>query len=145
MNKNIFNKLYFILAIILLVASMSSCSKNVDGAKLDLSYKMLADKTWYLDYLQTVTGTTVKTKTYIGQSTYFINFLSDNTTLDSDGISGTYKVVNVNGHLNIMVTAKTTGGNVVEYNYQVESLGAKVLVMSYLSGNTINKFFYSSK
>jgi hypothetical protein len=145
MNKNILNKLYTFIAIVLFAITVPSCSKDVDSAKLDLSYKILADKTWYLDYLQTITGTTVKTKTYIGQSTYFINFLSDNTTLDSDGISGTYKVVNVNGRLNIMVTAKTTGGNVVEYDYNVESLGSKVLVMSYLSGNTVNKFFYSSK
>ncbi len=143
--KNIFKNSYIIIAVILFTTIASSCSKDTESAKLALSYKMLADKTWYLDYLQTITGTTVKTKTYIGQSTYFINFLSDNTTLDSDGISGTYTVVNANGQLNIMVTAKTAGGNVVEYNYHVESIGAKVLVMSYVSSSTLNKFYYSSK
>lgn len=143
--KNIFRKSCILFAIVLFAAVTPSCSKDTESAKLALSYKMLSDKTWYLDYLQTITGTTVKTKTYIGQSTYFINFLSDNTTLDSDGISGTYKVVNANGQLNIMVTAKTAGGNVVEYDYHVESIGANVLVMSYVSANTINKFYYSSK
>ena len=30
---------------------------------------MLSDKTWFLDYVQTINGTTIKTKTYLGQAT----------------------------------------------------------------------------
>ena len=145
MNKIRINKFYIFIAVVLFTAIIPACSKEVDVAKLELSNKMLSDKTWYLDYLQTITGSTIKTKTYIGQTTYFINFLSDNTTLDSDGIAGTYTVVNSNGQLNIMVKAKTAGGNVVEYDYKVESIGAKVLVLSYVADNTTSKFYYSSK
>lgn len=138
----------YIAAIFLLVISfttISSCSKDTQGAQVELSYKMLSDKTWFLDYVQTINGSSIKTRTYLGQTTYFVNFLKDYTTLDSDGIAGTYSVEVVNGKILVKVNAKTAGGNTVVYDYVVESMGAKVLVMSYNSNGVVNKFYYSAK
>jgi hypothetical protein len=143
------NKFYnYILAIFIVVVSstaFSSCSKDTPGAQVELSYKMLSDKTWFLDYVQTINGSSIKTKTYLGQTTYFVNFLKDYTTLDSDGIAGTYDIEVVNGKILVKVNAKTAGGNTVVYDYVVESMGAKVLVMSYNSNGVVNKFYYSAK
>lgn len=50
-----------------------SCNKDSTNDEITLSYQYLADKTWYLDYSQTDS----LIKTYIGQSTYFINFIKD--------------------------------------------------------------------
>ena len=123
----------------------NSCSKDKDEAQTTLSYRMLNDKTWFLDYVETINGTSVKTRSYLGQTTYFINFLKDKTTLDSDGISGTYSIDVVDGNIIIKVNAKTFGGNVVIYDYEVYSLGDKVLVMSNYSNGIVNKYYYSSK
>jgi hypothetical protein len=123
----------------------NSCSKDKDEAQTTLSYRMLNDKTWFLDYVETINGTSVKTRSYLGQTTYFINFLKDKTTLDSDGISGTYSIDVVDGNIIIKVNAKTFGGNVVIYDYEVYSLGDKVLVMSNYSNGIVNKNYYSSK
>jgi hypothetical protein len=143
------NKIKFILYGLFLTAIISaanfSCSKDIAGAQVDLSYNMLQEKTWYLDYAQTIVGSTVTNKSYIGQSTYFINFLEDRTTLDSDGIVGKYTVISTGGKLSISIVGKTTSGNAVTYNYQVESMGSKNLVLSYTVNGTIYKMFYSAK
>ena len=143
------NKIQNIVYILLFAASISitnvSCSKDAAGSQIELSYNMLKEKTWYLDYVQSVVGTTTTTKSYIGQSTYFINFLEDRSTLDSDGITGTYSVANAGGRLSISITGKTTSGNAVSYNYQVESMGAKNLVLSYVVNGTTYKMFYTAR
>jgi hypothetical protein len=143
------NKIKNIAYIFLLASSISitneSCSKDAAGSQVELSYNMLQEKTWYLDYVQSVVGTTATTKSYIGQSTYFINFLEDRSTLDSDGIAGKYSVANTGGHLSISITGKTTSGNAVSYNYQVESMGAKNLVLSYVVNGSTYKMFYTAR
>jgi len=83
---------------------LTSCSKDTSGQEINLSYQLLSDKTWYLDY--SITGTSKKT--YLGQSTYFINFLKNNTTTDSDGLEGTYTVEKIGNVLQIHVQAKTS-------------------------------------
>ena len=145
MKKNFNKYLYTILILMIVATGLTACSKDTPTAQVELSYKMLSDKTWFLDYVQTINGSSVKTKTYLGQSTYFINFLKDNTTLDSDGIAGNYNVEVVNGKILIKVSAKTLGGNPVVYDYKVESMGAKVLIMSYDVNGITNKFYYSTK
>lgn len=145
MKNNLNRYIYAVLIVFVAAASFSACSKDTPTAQVELSYKMLSDKTWFLDYVQTITGSTVKTKTYLGQTTYFINFLKDNTTLDSDGIAGTYSVEVVNGKILVKVNAKTLGGNPVTYDYNVESMGSKVLIMSYELNGITNKFYYSAK
>jgi hypothetical protein len=121
---------------------LSSCSKDTSGQEINLSYQLLSDKTWYLDY--SITGTSKKT--YLGQSTYFINFLKNNTTTDSDGLEGTYTVEKSGNILQIHVQAKTSSTNTVEYIYNIESIGTGNLILYYtLNGTTVpTKLYFST-
>jgi hypothetical protein len=145
MNINLKNILYpfFITASISLLSP--ACSKDAAGAQVELSYNMLQEKTWYLDYAQSITGTTITSRSYIGQGTYFINFLADRSSLDSDGVSGKYAVTNTNGHLVITITGNTSSGNPVIYTYQVESMGSKNLVLSFVVNGTTYKKYFTAK
>lgn len=118
-----------------------SCNKDSTNDEITLSYQYLADKTWYLDYAQTDN----LIKNYIGQSTYFINFIKDRKTIDSDGFSGTYSVEKINNQLQIHVQAVTKQLNPIEYIYNIESIGSKHLVLSYTTGGTKTTLFYSIK
>ena len=65
-------KKIFILSITAAFAlSIISCNKEVSSTKADLIQSKLVNKTWYLDY--SITGSI--TKTFLGQSTYYITFL----------------------------------------------------------------------
>jgi hypothetical protein len=139
--KSIFNLLFSLV----LLLSISSCNKEVAATEQTLSYLLLAEKTWYLQYAQTSTGSNTITKSYIGQATYFINYLKNLTTLDSDGLVGTYLLQNTNNQLQIQVTAKTPNGNTSNYQYQVVSLGAKNMILSYSSGTTNTQLFFSTQ
>jgi len=145
MSNSFYKNLSILLILTVFLFGFNSCSKDKDEAQTNLSYRMLSDKTWFLDYVETINGSSVKTRSYLGQTTYFINFLKDYTTLDSDGISGTFTIDVVDSKILIKVNAKTFGGNSVIYNYEVHSLGAKVLVMSNFSNGIVNKYYYSSK
>ena len=126
---------------LLSLTQLSSCSKDNSGAEITLSYQMLSDKTWYLDY--SITGTSKRS--YVGQSTYFIDFLKNKTTKDSDGLNGTYTVEKVGKVLQIHVQAKTSSTNTVEYIYNIESIGSDNLILFYtLNGATITTKFYFS-
>lgn len=135
-------KIFQILALVLVLA-LGSCSKDATSSDTILSEQMLQDKTWFLDYSITTTGSSSVTKTYVGQSTYFINFLKNRSTKDSDGLNGTYQVKNVGGKLQIQVSAKTVGLATVEYTYVVESVGAKDLVVSFVSNSQTTKRYFS--
>ncbi|MEN9696645.1 MAG: hypothetical protein RLZ56_66 [Bacteroidota bacterium] len=123
----------------------ASCSKDVAEVSINSSSHFLASKTWYLDYTQSITNAGTITKNFIGQPTYYISFLTDLSTEDSDGITGTYAIERPNNQLQIHVKAHTTNGNPIEYIYSIESIGDKNLVLSYNSSNTITKQFYSTK
>ena len=136
-------KFTFYTALFLLsLTQLTSCSKDNNGAEVNLSYQMLSDKTWYLDY--SITGNTKRT--YVGQSTYFIDFLKNKTTKDSDGLNGTYTVEKVGKLLQIHVQAKTSSTNTLEYIYNIESIGSENLILYYtLNGATIpTKFYFST-
>ena len=135
-------KIFQIITLTLLVA-IGSCSKDSSTASIALSEQMLQDKTWFLDYAIITTGTSSETKTYVGQSTYFINFLKNRSTKDSDGLNGTYQIKNIGGKLQIQVTAKTVGASLVEYTYMIESVGAKDLVVSFNSNTQTTKRYFS--
>ena len=105
----------------------------------------MQDKTWYLDYTQTIVNTTVTNRSYVGQATYFITFLSNKSMTDSYGLSGNYTIANAAGKLNMVINGKTSGGNTVNYNYIVESIGSSNLVLSYINAGTIYKMYYSAK
>jgi hypothetical protein len=140
------NNLRYICMLIIVATTMfSACTKQDAGAEINLSYKMLADKTWYLEYAQITTGANTITKTYVGQSTYFINFLENRTTNDSDGLTGTYYVQKPGSQLLIQVQVKTSGGNTSNYNYQVVSLGDKNMVLENATANGKTRYYYSTQ
>jgi len=124
------------------ITQLTSCSKDNIGADINLTYQMLSDKTWYLDY--SITGTSKRS--YVGQSTYFIDFLKNKTTKDSDGLNGTYTVEKAGKVLQIHVQAKRSSTNTVEYIYNIESSGSDNLILFYtLNGATIpTKLYFST-
>jgi hypothetical protein len=143
------SKNYFISSLILFFAFstffLSACNKEQASAAIPLSYRMLANKTWYLEYAQTTIGSNTSTKTYLGQSTYFINFLNDLTTVDSDGLAGTYTVETANNQLTIHVQARTVSGNAVTYAYTIESIGEKYLILRFVDTNSVTTYYYSTQ
>ena len=110
-------------------------------AETNLAQKMIQDKAWFLDYSQTGTIT----KTYVGQATYYINFLKNLTTQDSDGLNGSYSVEKVSGQLQIHVQATTSNGNPIEYIYDIVSVGAENLILSYTITGKTTQLYYTSK
>ncbi|MEI8142558.1 MAG: hypothetical protein WCG90_06805 [Chitinophagia bacterium] len=128
---------------LLSITQLTSCSKDTSGQEINLSYQILSDKTWFLDY--SITGTSKKT--YLGQSTYFINFLKNNTTKDSDGLIGSYTIEKLDNKLQIHVQAKTSSTNNVEYIYFIESIGTGNLILYYtLNSATVpTKLYFSAK
>lgn len=136
-------KKFFQIITLILLFAIGSCSKDTTKADIALSEQMLQDKTWFLDYSITTSGSSSVTKTYVGQSTYFINFLKNRSTKDSDGLIGTYQIKSIGGKLQIQVIAKTVGGSPVEYTYIIESVGAKELVVSFNLNNQTTKRYFS--
>ena len=122
-----------------------SCNKSVTTNEAALSYKLITDKTWYLEYAQTTNGTTISSKSYVGQSTYFINYLKNFTTIDSDGINGVYTLQNIDNKLIIKVDAKTQNGNTSSYQYNVISIGAKNMILSYSIGSSITLYYFNTQ
>ena len=123
---------------------LSACKKDTTASEISLAYKMISDKIWFLDYNQTITATKTSLKTYVGQSTYFIKFLNNLTTVDSDGITGNYSVRKVNGKLQIYVVARTAVTNTLEYAYEIETLGANNMILYYSVDGVTTKFFYNT-
>ena len=134
--------------ILLLILSsfvlFSSCRKDAINNEINLANQMLVDKMWELSYSQTITSTKTTEKNYFGQTTYFIKFLKDYSTLDSDGIKGVFSVEKIDNVLQIHVNAKTQGGNSIEYIYNIESLGATNMILYYTVSGVTNKFYYNS-
>lgn len=117
------------IAVIVLFFSLASCSKKEDH--LAYAKHILAGKTWYL----TFTTQDNKTKSYIDKSTYSIQFIDFEKTIDSDGIKGAYQVVEENSQLHILVTGTTQQNIPAIYTYQIEHIEPTRLVISY----TINQ------
>lgn len=133
MKQQIRNTKLFLSIAMILVVFMSGCTKSTDGVDMQLAKQMIANKIWYLDY--TVTGNT--TRTYVGQSTYFISFLKDNTSTDSDGYKGLYSIEKWNGKIEIHIQSQKANGSSLEYKYAIESAGENNLILSYiLTGQT---------
>jgi hypothetical protein len=131
------------LKVLLLIMLFNACSKDTSGFDVGLAYKLIADKTWYLDYAETTTGSNISTRTYLGQPTYFINYLKSLATTDSDGLVGVYSIQKDNQNLKIQVSAKTNSGNASSYNYTIESIGANNMILSYVNNNIKTRLFFS--
>jgi hypothetical protein len=132
-------KLFIVSMIAAFTLSIVSCNKEVTNTKADLIQSKLVNKTWYLDY--SITGSI--TKTFLGQSTYYITFLSDGSTKDSDGLTGTFSILNNNGKYNLSVKTKTINGNNFNYTHLIESVGDEKMINSYIAdGQTIKTILY---
>ena len=134
-------KLYtlFILAITFTIVA---CNKETATTQTDVMNNLLTNKNWYLDY--SITGTA--TKSYVGQSTYFVTYLKDGTTKDSDGLTGTYTVEVINNQSQIHVQLKTANGNPLEVIYNILSVGETKLVLSkVITTGTATQLFFTNK
>ena len=134
-------KKYLLYSLLAACSLIGSCSKDTTLAETNLAQKMIQDKAWFLDYSQTGT----LTKTYVGQATYYINFLKNLTTQDSDGLNGSYSVEKVSGQLQIHVQATTSNGNPIEYIYSIVSVGSENLILSYIISGKTTQLYYTSK
>jgi len=125
-----------------LFTGLVSCNKETPTTQTDVINNMLTNKNWYLDY--SITGNS--TKSYVGQSTYFVTYLKDGTTKDSDGLTGTYTVEVVGNQSQLHVQLKTAGGNPLEVVYNIISVGETKLVLSkVVTTGTATQLYFTNK
>jgi hypothetical protein len=125
-------KLYFLL-LAAIAFTFGSCNKETATTQTDVMNTLLTNKNWYLDYSITAgqtSNTPVVYKSYVGQSTYFVTYLKDGSTKDSDGLTGTYSVEVIGNQSQIHVQLKTANGNPLEVIYNIISVGETKLVLS---------------
>ena len=135
-------KKLYILLLAAIAFTFGSCNKETANTQTDVMNSMLTNKNWYLDY--SITGTS--TKSYVGQSTYFVTYLKDGTTKDSDGLTGTYTVEVINNESQIHVQLKTAGGNPLEVIYNILSVGETKLVLSkVVTSGTATQLYFTNK
>ena len=135
-------KTLYTLFIVVITLTLVACNKETATTQTDVMNTLLTNKNWYLDY--SITGTA--TKSYVGQSTYFVTYLKDGTTKDSDGLTGTYSVEVINNQSQIHVQLKTAGGNPLEVIYNIISVGETKLVLSkVITTGTATQLFFTNK
>lgn len=133
--------LKLLVACIMLFFFLVGCQKDDDVSPEVVAFSMISDKTWYLNYARD--GNTLRT--YIGQPTYYITLLRNNTTKDSDGLTGSFSLSSNNYKLKLSVQAKTRNGNSVNYTYDIESVGSNNMVLSFsTAGQTLPTTLYYS-
>ena len=141
-------KILYTLLIALSTFVLFSCSKETPTTQVKVMNSLLTNKNWYLDYSITdaMTSTTpVVVKSYVGQSTYFITYLKNGETKDSDGITGTYTVELINGASQIHMQLKTSNGNPFEVIYNIISVGESNMVLSKLVSGPATKLYFTTK
>ena len=135
-------KTLYTLFIVAISFTLVACNKETSSTQTDVMNTLLTNKNWYLDY--SITGTA--TKSYVGQSTYFVTYLKDGTTKDSDGLTGIYTVEVINNQSQIHVQLKTANGNPLEVIYNILSVGETKLVLSkVVSSGTPTQLFFTNK
>ena len=135
-------KTLYTLFIVVITLTLVACNKETATTQTDVMNTLLTNKNWYLDY--SITGT--NTKSYVGQSTYFVTYLKDGTTKDSDGLTGTYTVEVINNQSQIHVQLKTANGNPLEVIYNILSVGETKLVLSkVITTGTATQLFFTNK
>lgn len=121
---------------ICILSLLGSCTKDTDLT--ELAKNMLSGKTWYLDY----TIQNNQTKSFVGRSTYYIQFKQDGSTIDADGIKGSFEIINNNNQLALLVTGTTQNELPANYIYQIEKIGYETLIISYTQNSIlIHKIF----
>ena len=119
-----------------------ACNKETPTTQTDVMNNMLTNKTWYLDY--SVTGST--TKSYVGQSTYFVTYLKDGSVKDSDGLTGIYTVELINSKSQIHVQVKTANGNPLEVIYDIISVGdSKMILAKQVTSGAATQLYFTNK
>ena len=135
-------KTLYTLFIVVISFTLVACNKETATTQTDVMNTLLTNKNWYLDY--SITGTA--TKSYVGQSTYFVTYLKDGTTKDSDGLTGTYTVEVINNQSQIHVQLKTANGNSLEVIYNILSVGETKLVLSkVITTGTATQLYFTNK
>jgi hypothetical protein len=135
-------KKLYILLLAAITCSIISCNKETATTQTDVMNSMLTNKNWYLDY--SITGNS--TKSYVGQSTYFVTYLKDGTTKDSDGLTGTYSVEVIGNQSQIHVQLKTASGNPLEVIYNILSVGETKLILSkVVTTGTPTQLYFTNK
>jgi hypothetical protein len=141
-------KLLYTLLIALSTFTLFSCSKETSTTQVNVMNNLLTNKNWYLDYSiteATNSTTPVVVKSYVGQSTYFITYLKNGDTKDSDGITGTYTVELINGASQIHKQLKTGNGNPFEVIYNIISVGESNMVLSKVVTGPATKLYFTTK
>ncbi len=133
-------RIYTILVAVITL-TIISCNKETATTQTEVMNSLLTNKNWYLDY--SITGTS--TKSYVGQATYFVTYLKDGTTKDSDGLMGTYTVELINNQSQIHVQVKTANGNPLEVVYNIISVGETKLILSKVSSGTPTALYFTNK
>jgi hypothetical protein len=135
-------KQLYTLLIAAFTLTMFACNKETSSTQTNVMNSMLTNKTWYLDY--SITGTA--TKSYVGQSTYFVTYLKDGSIKDSDGLTGTYTVENIYNQSQIHVEVKTANGNPLEVIYDIISVGESKMVLSkQVTSGTPTQLYFTNK
>ena len=135
-------KILYTILLAVIIFTMNACNKETATTQTDVMNSMLTNKNWYLDY--SITGNS--TKSYVGQSTYFVTYLKDGTTKDSDGLTGTYSVELVGNQSQIHVKLKTANGNPLEVIYNIISVGDTKLVLSkVVTTGTATQLYFTNK
>ena len=135
-------KTFYTLFILAITFTLVACNKETASTQTNVMNTLLTNKNWYLDY--SITGT--QTKSYVGQSTYFVTYLKDGTTKDSDGLTGTYTVEVINNQSQIHVQLKTANCNPLEVVYNILSVGETKLVLSkVITTGTSTQLFFTNK
>jgi hypothetical protein len=142
-------KILYIISLAVIIFTMNACNKETATTQSDVMNTMLTNKNWYLDYSITAgqTSTTpVVYKSYVGQSTYFVTYLKDGSTKDTDGLTGTYSVEVIDNQSQIHVQVKTANGNSLEVIYNIISVGGSNLVLSKVVTSGIpTQLYFTSK
>jgi len=135
-------KQLYTLLIAAFTLTLVACNKETPTTQTDVMNNMLTNKTWYLDY--SVTGST--TKSYVGQSTYFVSYLKDGSVKDSDGLTGTYTVELINSKSQIHVQVKTANGNPLEVIYDIISVGdSKMILAKQVISGAATQMYFTNK
>jgi hypothetical protein len=142
-------KILYTILLAAIAFTIISCNKETATTQTDVMNTLLTNKNWYLDYSITAgqTSTTpVVYKSYVGQSTYFVTYLKDGSTKDSDGLTGTYSVELIANQSQIHVQLKTASGNPLEVIYNIISVGETKLVLSKVVTTGIaSQLYFTSK
>ena len=140
-------KLYILFVSAICIIGFS-CNKETANTQKDVMQRLLVNKNWFLDY--SITASTNSTnplvKSYVGQATYFVTYLKDGTTKDSDGLTGKYTIEIINNQSQIHVQLITINGNPFEVIYDIISVGDTKLVLSkVVSSGTPTQLFFTNK